>query len=55
VRFLGEGVVGTITATALGAVISFPLGAVLALGRLSKRRILRTPAAGYVELSRCCC
>lgn len=50
--FLWQGVVGTIVATALAAVISFPLGVVLALGRLSNRRILRWPATGYVELFR---
>jgi glutamate transport system permease protein len=51
-RFLWQGVVGTIVATALAAVISFPLGVVLALGRLSKRPILRRPAIGYIELFR---
>ncbi|MDT7772106.1 MAG: glutamate transport system permease protein, partial [Pseudonocardiales bacterium] len=51
-RFLADGFVGTITATALAAVVSFPLGMVLALGRLSRRRALRWVATAYVELFR---
>jgi glutamate transport system permease protein len=51
-RFLADGFVGTITATALAAVASFPLGMVLALGRLSRRRAVRWVATAYVELFR---
>jgi len=50
--FLAEGFVGTITATALAAVVSFPLGIVLALGRLSTVRPVRWLATGYIELFR---
>jgi glutamate transport system permease protein len=51
-RFLAGGFVGTITATALAAVFSFPLGVVLALGRLSRKRGPRWGATAYVELFR---
>ena len=50
--FLAEGFVGTITATALAAVVSFPLGIVLALGRLSTVRPVRWLSTGYIELFR---
>jgi glutamate transport system permease protein len=50
--FLWQGFVGTITATVLAALVSFPLGVVLALGRLSRVRVLRLAATGYVELFR---
>jgi len=52
IRFLADGFVGTIIATALAAVISFPLGVVLALGRLSRTRALRWVATAYIELFR---
>lgn len=51
-QFLADGFVGTIIATALAAVLSFPLGAVLALGRLSRARALRWVATAYIELFR---
>ena len=51
-RFLGEGFVGTITATVLAAIFSFPLGIVLALGRLSTVRPVRWLSTGYIELFR---
>lgn len=50
--FLWQGLLGTIIATALAAALSFPLGVVLALGRLSRRRPLRWASTGYVELFR---
>jgi glutamate transport system permease protein len=50
--FLWQGFVGTVTATVLAALVSFPLGVVLALGRLSRVRVLRLAATGYVELFR---
>ena len=51
-RFLWDGFVGTIIATALAAVFSFPLGVVFALGRLSRTRVVRWLATGYIELFR---
>ncbi|MGH3842887.1 MAG: amino acid ABC transporter permease [Pseudonocardiaceae bacterium] len=51
-RFLADGFIGTIIATALAGVISFPLGVVLAFGRLSRTRALRWVATAYVELFR---
>ncbi len=51
-QFLGEGFVGTITATVLAAIFSFPLGIVLALGRLSTVRPVRWLSTGYIELFR---
>jgi glutamate transport system permease protein len=51
-RFLADGFAGTIIATALAAVVSFPLGVVVALGRLSRKRLLRWAATAYVELFR---
>jgi glutamate transport system permease protein len=52
VQFLADGFVGTIVATALAAVLSFPLGMVLALGRRSRGRALRWVATAYIELFR---
>jgi glutamate transport system permease protein len=52
IQFLADGFVGTIIATALAAVLSFPLGTVLALSRLSKARTLRWVATAYIELFR---
>lgn len=50
--FLWQGVIGTVTATALAAVFAFPLGVVLALGRLSRVRVVRWLSVAYVELFR---
>jgi glutamate transport system permease protein len=52
VNFLWQGLLGTITATALAALFAFPLGVVLALGRLSRLRVLRWLSVGYIELFR---
>jgi glutamate transport system permease protein len=52
IQFLADGFVGTIIATALAAVISFPLGVVLALGRLSRTGLLRWVATAYIEVFR---
>ncbi|MGH3801102.1 MAG: amino acid ABC transporter permease [Pseudonocardiaceae bacterium] len=52
IRFLADWFVGTILATALAAVISFPFGVVLALGRLSRTRVPRWVATAYIELFR---
>lgn len=51
-RVLGSGLVGTLKATAMSAVLAFPLGALLALMRLSPRRLVRWPAVGFIELFR---
>jgi len=51
-RFLGQGLGGTLKATAAAAVLSFPLGALLGLLRLSRNRVVRYLATGYVELFR---
>jgi len=51
-RFLGQGLVGTLVATAIAAVLSFPLGVLLALGRLSRARVLRWVSTAYIELFR---
>src|SRR4051812_13777212 len=51
-RFLADGIRGTIIATALAAVLSFPLGVVLALGRLSRNALLRRVSTWYIELFR---
>jgi glutamate transport system permease protein len=50
--FLWQGFLGTITATALAAVLAFPLGVVLALGRLSRVGVVRWLSVGYIELFR---
>jgi glutamate transport system permease protein len=52
IAFLGQGFIGTLKATALAAVFSFPLGVVLALGRLSRNGLLRRISTGYIELFR---
>ena len=51
-RFLADGIRGTIIATAVAAVLSFPLGVVLALGRLSRNGLLRRVSTWYIELFR---
>ena len=51
-NFLWEGLRGTIIATALGALFSFPLGVVLALGRLSRNGLLRRVSTWYIEFFR---
>lgn len=52
IHFLADGLVGTTVATALAAVLSFPLGVVFALGRMSRTRALRWVATAYIELFR---
>ena len=51
-RFLGNGVEPTLLVTVAGAAIAFPLGALVALIRLTRNRLLRRLARGYVELFR---
>lgn len=50
--FLGRGLVGTLTATAVAAVFAFPLALLLALGRLSSVPILSWLATGWIEFFR---
>ena len=52
VAFLAQGFKGTIVATFLAALFSFPLGVVVALGRLSRNGLLRRLSVAYVELFR---
>lgn len=50
--FLGRGLVGTLTATAVAAVFAFPLALLLALGRLSSVPILSWLVTGWIEFFR---
>jgi glutamate transport system permease protein len=52
IRFLWQGLEGTLKATAMAALLAFPLGAVLALLRLARNRVVSRLAAAYVELFR---
>ncbi|MGI8881853.1 MAG: amino acid ABC transporter permease [Jatrophihabitans sp.] len=52
IRFLWQGVKGTLKATAVAAVLSFPLGALMALLRLSPNRVVRWIARIYIEIFR---
>jgi glutamate transport system permease protein len=52
IRFLWQGLEGTLKATAMSAVLAFPLGAALALLRLARHRVVRWLATGYIELFR---
>ncbi|GAA2711028.1 amino acid ABC transporter permease [Actinoplanes palleronii] len=51
-RFLLTGLVKTLQAAAVCTVLALPLGALLALARLSGTRLLRWPATVFVELFR---
>ena len=51
-RFIGQGLLQTLLATACAGVFAFPLGIVLALGRLSRHRTPRLLSTGYIELFR---
>jgi glutamate transport system permease protein len=51
-RFLWQGLQGTLKAAAMSAVLAFPIGALLALLRLSRTRAVRWAATGYIELFR---
>jgi glutamate transport system permease protein len=52
VRFLGDGILGTFQATLMAAVVAFPLGLLLALGRVSGRDWLRRPCTWWIEFFR---
>lgn len=51
-KVIGNGLLGTLKATAMSALFAFPLGGLLALMRLSTRRPVRWLATGYIELFR---
>lgn len=51
-RFLLNGLGYTLLATAVAAALAFPLGGLVALGRLARTRPLRAAARTYVELFR---
>ncbi len=52
VRFLGEGVLGTFQATLMAAVVAFPLGLLLALGRVSPNPPLARACTIWIEFFR---
>ena len=52
VAFLGEGVRNTFIATGVAALVAYPLGLALALGRMSSRRWISTLCAGWIEFFR---
>jgi glutamate transport system permease protein len=51
-QYLLVGFTGTLEAAALTVVLAAPLGALLAVGRLSKLRGVRWLATGYIEIAR---
>ncbi len=51
-QFLFVGLVGTLIAASLVAVIGSVFGVLLALGRLSKVRVIRWLSTGYIEVAR---
>lgn len=48
-RFLGEGLVETGKLAVVATALSFVVGLLFALGRLSRRRLIRWPSIAYVE------
>lgn len=50
--FLGQGLVGTLQVTLIAAVVAFPLGLLLALGRLSHVRLLSGATTVWIEFFR---
>jgi glutamate transport system permease protein len=51
-RYLLNGLVATLEVTAVSGAIALPAGMALALGRLARSRLVRWPAALYVEVLR---
>lgn len=51
-RLLGKGMLGTLLATSVGALFSFPLGLFLALGRLSNNRVVSAICTAWIEFFR---
>jgi glutamate transport system permease protein len=52
IRVLWQGLLGTVKASAMSAVLAFPAGGLLAIGRLSRHRVVRWAATGYIEVFR---
>jgi len=52
VKFLLDGLWGTLLVTLASSVLSFPAGALLAVGRGSRNGLLRTVCTGYIEVFR---
>ncbi|MFJ2095458.1 amino acid ABC transporter permease [Streptomyces sp. NPDC087901] len=51
-RYLLGGLWATVQVTLISAALALPLGALLALGRRCRQRVLRWPSAAYVEVLR---
>jgi glutamate transport system permease protein len=51
-RYLLDALGATLEVTAVSGALALPLGVLLALGRLSRMRLLRWPCAAYVEVLR---
>ncbi|MGN6331415.1 MAG: amino acid ABC transporter permease [Motilibacteraceae bacterium] len=51
-RFLLTGLLRTLQATAVSALLAFPIGALVALARLARHKVVSWPAAVYTELFR---
>ncbi|MFI5679923.1 amino acid ABC transporter permease [Streptomyces cellulosae] len=51
-RYLLTGLWATVHVTLVSAALALPLGSLLALGRLSRNRLVRWPATAYVEAMR---
>jgi glutamate transport system permease protein len=52
IHYLLNGLIATLEVTAISGAIALPAGLLLALGRLSRTRLLRWPAALYTEVFR---
>lgn len=51
-RYLGQALLNTLSAAAVAGLAALPLGLLLALGRLSRSRLLRWPCTAVIELLR---
>ncbi len=51
-RYLGEGLLNNVKASLIAGVLALVLGLFLALGRLSRRAVVRVPAVGWIEFFR---
>jgi glutamate transport system permease protein len=52
IRYIGGGLVSTLQAAAVAAVVSIPMGALFAVLRLSRTRPVRWLSTGYIEIFR---
>jgi polar amino acid transport system permease protein len=52
VRFFGEGLLATLELAVVSVILSFVVGLLFALGRVSRRAWIRWPAIAYIELIR---